>query len=153
LCISLREISGGRVLHVENRAGRLEDTHQGRSEYTTVSGGAVGHLATPSPLFASGAGQEAVPEQQPLHQCARRRFGSLAGIVSCFPFRVRTTSVWSGWTATTRQNSLPNRRRSRRGPRAGCVESGVQGTLLLSVYHHVTGPKTGRHALSGFYDG
>jgi hypothetical protein len=38
------------------------------------------------------------------HHCARRRFGSLAGIVCCFPFRVRTTSVLSGWTATTRQN-------------------------------------------------
>ena len=61
--------------------------------------------ATRSPLSAGRARRETVPQNNNRsHQCARLKSGSSAAIVCCFPFLVRTTSVLSGCTASTRQN-------------------------------------------------
>ena len=58
-------------------------------------------LASPSPGVQAG---KRCRSSSRSHKCVRRKFGSLAAILCCLPLRVRTTSVLSGCTATTRQN-------------------------------------------------
>jgi hypothetical protein len=109
----------------------------------------VADPATLSPLFARGAGREAVPEQQPLPPVR--------------PPQVRVVGRYRVLLSLPGANDErvvgldgdhPPELLYRVGVEVavGCglnvpgVGSGVQGTLLLSVQHHVTGPKTGRHA-------